>query len=79
MAPHRLGYSGGNIGGTSVCLRAPMFPPRPSGVIAMARKAANPTLVMLVQQIKPECWSTRLIRCSPACWTGARSERSPEG
>ena len=22
----------------------------------MARKAANPTLVMLVQQIKPECW-----------------------
>ncbi|WP_314346890.1 hypothetical protein [Corynebacterium variabile] len=22
----------------------------------MVRKAANPTLVMLVQQIKPECW-----------------------
>nr|WP_237462887.1 RNA helicase domain-containing protein [Leucobacter chromiireducens] len=27
-----------------------------SGVVAVARKAANPTLVMLVQQIKPECW-----------------------
>ncbi|GAA1488954.1 hypothetical protein JOF43_003278 [Brachybacterium sacelli] len=27
-----------------------------SGVVVMARKAANPTLVMLVQQIKAECW-----------------------
>ena len=27
-----------------------------SGVITMARKANNPTLVMLVQQIKAECW-----------------------
>lgn len=53
-AASSVGDIGGHIGGTSVrrCTSLSPF----DGVIAMARKAANPTLVMLVQQIKPEVW-----------------------
>lgn len=46
-----MGFIGGFIGGSSGCLSSSL------GVPAMARKANNPTMIMLVQQMKPEYWT----------------------